>query len=550
MKRFTTVLLSLLLILGLCACNKTDNKTQNQLEKEIGAFEITALQRELASNNEKGLKALDAGRGNPNWINSSVRHAYARLLEFATKESELTFSSESMAGQAKKEGISLRFLESMNLEDATDKFLVDSYNYCINELSINGDDLILEWVDGIVGDYYPSPSRCLTNTEIILNDYLQSTLYNGTNLKDETEIFATEGGSAAMSYIFDAFSHNRLLKANDKIAIATPIFTPYLQIPNVKNYGLVSIDVNSSEGDDWSIPNNELEKLKDKSIKAFFLVNPSNPGSHSLSDETLNKLKEVVEVNPNLIILTDDVYGTFVDNFKTVYSVLPYNTVLVYSFSKLYGVTGHRLGLIAMNKNNICDSLLKQLSKQDKDFLKGEYSIVTTDVENMKFIDRVCADSRSIGLYHTSGLSTPSQIFMDLLSLSHLINKDDDPYIKQCNDLLNERYHALMNALGLKPDDSSRNAKYYAVVHVDDLIEKYYNEEFGEYLSDNYSQVDLLNSFAKKYGVVVMYGPGFDAEDYTIRFSLANLDIEDYVEIANRLMMCMKDYYAEYLSQK
>lgn len=550
MKRFIVVLLSILLVFSLCACNKTNNEAQNQLEKEIGAFEITALQRELANNNEKGLKPLDAGRGNPNWINSKVRYAYARFLEFATKECELTLSSDAMAGQANKEGISSRFLESMKLEDDIDKFLVDSYNYCVNELSINGDDLIKEWVDGIVGDYYPTPSRCLTNTELILNDYLQSTLYNGTNLKDETEIFATEGGSAAMSYIFESFSHNKLLKANDKIAIATPIFTPYLQIPNVKNYGLVSIDVNSNESGDWSIPFEELKKLEDKSIKAFFLVNPSNPGSHSLSDETLNELKEIVKVNPNLIILTDDVYGTFVNNFRTVYSVLPYNTVLVYSFSKLYGVTGHRLGLIAMNKNNICDSLLKQLSKKDKDFLEGEYSIVTTDVENMKFIDRVCADSRSIGLYHTSGLSTPSQIFMDFLSLSHLINKDDDPYIKQCNELLDTRYHALMDALGIKADDSARNAKYYAVVHVDDLIEKYYTEGFGEYLESNYSQVDLLNSFAKKYGVVVMYGPGFDAEDYTIRFSLANLNTEDYIEIANRLTMCMNEYYDEFLNHK
>lgn len=30
----------------------------------------------------------------------------------------------------------------------------------------------------------------------------------------------------------------------------------------------------------------------------------------------------------------------------------------------------------------------------------------------MGFLDRMVADSRSIGLYHTSGLSTPQQVFM------------------------------------------------------------------------------------------------------------------------------------------
>jgi len=44
------------------------------------------------------------------------------------------------------------------------------------------------------------------------------------------------------------------------------------------------------------------------SRKPIFLVNPSNPASHALSDKTLQRLKQVVEKNPNLIILTDDVF--------------------------------------------------------------------------------------------------------------------------------------------------------------------------------------------------------------------------------------------------
>ena len=61
-----------------------------------------------------------------------------------------------------------------------------------------------------------------------------------------------------MAYIFDALSHNRLLKAGDQIAIGTPIFTPYMQIPSVKNYGLVSIDVTSTENENWDIAETEL----------------------------------------------------------------------------------------------------------------------------------------------------------------------------------------------------------------------------------------------------------------------------------------------------
>ena len=108
----------------------------------------------------------------------------------------------------------------------------------------------------------------------------------------------------------------------------------------------------------------ELAKLEDPGVKAFFIVNPSNPASHALSEKTLRRLVQVVEKNPGLIILTDDVYGTFVQDFQTVYSVLPYNTILVYSFSKLYGVTGWRVGLIAMNRDNVCDRLLDELPQE------------------------------------------------------------------------------------------------------------------------------------------------------------------------------------------
>lgn len=169
-----------------------------------------------------------------------------------------------------------------------------------------------------------------------------------------------------MTYIFHTLNHNRLLKPGDKIAIGTPIFTPYLEIPDVNNYGLVPINVVSDEAHNWDIDEEELNKLKDKDIKAFFLVNPSNPASHALSSRTLDALEAVVSENPDLIILTDDVYGTFVEGFESVYSRLPYNTILVYSFSKLYGATGWRTGLVAMSSDNVCDHLLSRLSEEDK----------------------------------------------------------------------------------------------------------------------------------------------------------------------------------------
>ena len=521
-------------------------EAEEQLQKELGAFEITANQRELAKNNEAGYSVLDAGRGNPNWINTQARYAYTRFSDFATRECELDMNEGSMAGHARQEGIGDRFDAAMDPQNETDAFLIAAVDYCVNTLGLDKDTLLKELADAVIGDYYPSPSRCLVCTETILNAYLQSTLYNGADLAAETQIFPTEGGSAAMVYIFEALSHNRLLNPGDQIAIATPIFTPYMQIPSVKNYGLVSIDVSSSEEENWDIAESELAKLEDPSVRAFFLVNPSNPASHALSEKTLERLKQVVEKNPNLIILTDDVYGTFAEDFRTVYSVLPYNTILVYSFSKLYGVTGWRVGLIAMNQSNVCDRLLGELPEEDKAFLREEYAIVTSEPEEMKFLDRVVADSRSIGLYHTSGLSTPSQVFMALMSLTHLVNAEEDPYIRLANKTVRARYTALMNALELPADDSAQNAQYYTLVDVLNLAGNRYGADFADWLRSSRTEIDFLNDLAGRKGVVLMYGPGFSAPEGTVRISLANLNAEDYTEIARRLFELLDDYYVEY----
>ncbi len=66
-------------------------------------------------------------------------------------------------------------------------------------------------------------------------------------------------------------------------------------------------------------------------------------------------MRIVEKKNPGLVIITDDVYGTFVNGFASLMSVLPRNTIGVYSFSKYFGCTGWRLGVIAVNQDNIFD---------------------------------------------------------------------------------------------------------------------------------------------------------------------------------------------------
>ncbi|MEZ9873987.1 aminotransferase class I/II-fold pyridoxal phosphate-dependent enzyme, partial [Vibrio sp. 10N.261.51.C6] len=96
--------------------------------------------------------------------------------------------------------------------------------------------------------------------------------------------------------------------------------------------------------------------------------------SVKFSDETLENLTNFVnEQRSDLFIITDDVYGTFADEFVSLFAKLPYNTLCVYSFSKYFGATGWRLGTIGIHDENVFDDTLRSFSEETQCQLDDRY---------------------------------------------------------------------------------------------------------------------------------------------------------------------------------
>lgn len=527
-----------------------ERKTYEKELEKLGAFEISAEMLHMAKKNERGNTYLNAGRGNPNWINTMARRAFSRIQEFGMQESEKVMHHDDFAGTALEVGIYDRFLEFLDGTDKSDAFLHNAFAYCIETLGIEADPLLKELTDAILGNNYPVPSRCLEHIEQILNAFLEKALYNGEKLALQTKVFPTEGGTAAICYIFESLRRNHLIKKGDRIVINTPIFTPYIHIPNLTMYEMVELNLQAKEETNWRMPVEELDVLLNPEVKAFFLVNPSNPGSHALGTEVLERIGEISKLRKDLIIITDDVYGTFVNGFQSVYAVAPYNTLLVYSYSKLYGATGWRVGLIAMNEDNVFDALIHRLPENIQKKFDNDYGIVTTSPRKLPFIERLAADSRAIGLYHTSGLSTPQQAMMALFSLTHLIYGEEDPYVETAKSIVDKRYHALMDSLGIKPDEGRTNSKYYCLIDVYLIAENRHGKEFADYIRNNFEELDFLVRLSKEEGVVLMDGVGFASIPGTLRVSQANLMIKDYQKIASSILRVMDGYYEGYQGSK
>jgi len=422
-------------------------------------------------------------------------------------------------------------------------FLAEIFAYACNVLKIDGDDFLNEMVDAVLGDHYPTPDRMLTLCEKIVHKYLEQEMLGGDASIGKFDLFATEGGTAAMDYIFTSLSENKLIHKGDKIALGTPIFTPYIEIPRLNDYELVELEIKQDENSDWQYPDSEIEKLADPAVKAFFLVNPSNPTSVSVQQKSLDKIAELVRTRrKDLIVLTDDVYGTFVNGFKSLAAAVPHNTILVYSFSKYFGATGWRLGVIGIHRDNTFDKRIAELPAADKEELHARYCTVILDPDHMKLIDRMVADSRSVALHHTAGLSTPQQVMMVMFALHCLIDRKGD-YKKMTQDIVKKRFEALYSALGVKAPDNKYDARYYTTIDVPKLAKSRYGEDFSGYLVKSFEPIDFVWRLADEKSIVLMDGGGFDAPNMSVRVSLANLDDSAYSAIGKGISELLKDYY-------
>ncbi|MDU6634937.1 MAG: aspartate 4-decarboxylase [Clostridium perfringens] len=515
---------------------------------KISPFEFKNKLIDLAKDKKSAHILLDAGRGNPNWTASTPRDAFFTFGHFAVSETKRTFESCDLAGIPHKEGIYNRFLKFIeeNKNFPAIELLEKIINYGIKEKGFNPDDFLYELCDAIIGDNYPYPDRMLPHIEAIVHDYLLKELCYLPPSK-KFKLFAVEGATAAMCYIFDSLIANELLQRKDKIAIMTPIFTPYLEIPQLPRYDLESIYIHASEINEegsytWQYPKEELNKLKDPSIKALFLVNPSNPPSMAIHDKSKELLKDIVtNYNPNLMIISDDVYGTFVNKFQSLVADLPHNSIGVYSYSKYFGVTGWRLGTLALYEDNIFDKLISELPSDKKEMVNKRYESLSTDPEKIPFIDRIVADSRQVALNHTAGLSTPQQVQMAFFSAFSLVDKENT-YKNQTIDICHRRQRLLFEGLDLPIKENPYDASYYAEFDLLQWALKNYGHEFANYLESNYKPVDVLYKLAEESSIVLLSGGGFQGPEWSVRISLANLDNDAYSEIGTVLRKILEDF--------
>jgi aspartate 4-decarboxylase len=155
------------------------------------------------------------------------------------------------------------------------------------------------------------------------------------------------------------------------------------------------------------------------------------------------------------------------------------------------------------------------------------------------------ADSRTVALHHTAGLSTPQQVMMVLFSLASLVD-GDQRYKTVAQKIVAERYTALYDGLGVDCPVDAYGARYYTTIDVPRLATTRHGQDFADWLVKEHEPIDFVWRLAQEKSIVLMDGGGFDAPNMSVRVSLANLTKPDYAAIGKGISDLLNEYHERF----
>jgi (5-formylfuran-3-yl)methyl phosphate transaminase len=152
---------------------------------------------------------------------------------------------------------------------------------------------------------------------------------------DPDRIIVTSGCSPAIFMLFAA-----LLEKGDEVIISDPHYACYPNFINFVEGRTVTVPVYEEDGFQYR-PKAIREKMTDRT-RAIFINSPSNPTGNLLSAK---RMQTIADMGP--YVVSDEIYHGLVYEGRE-HSILEFtdNAFVINGFSKLYAMTGLRLGYL------------------------------------------------------------------------------------------------------------------------------------------------------------------------------------------------------------
>ncbi len=148
-----------------------------------------------------------------------------------------------------------------------------------------------------------------------------------------------------------------LINPGDEVIIPAPYWVSYPDM--VKLVEGVPVIIHANIQQNFKITPEQLEAAITKKTKLVFFNSPSNPSGKIYSKQDFQALGKVLLKHPHVMILTDDIYEHILwgkEPFSNIVMAVPElyeRTIVMNSLSKVYAMTGWRIGYAAGAKNII-----------------------------------------------------------------------------------------------------------------------------------------------------------------------------------------------------
>ena len=286
-------------------------------------------------------------------------------------------------------------------------------------------------------------------------------------------------GTGGKQIIFNAFLAT--INPEDEVIIPAPYWVSY---PDIVDFaGGKSVVIECDESCEFKISAEKLSAAINAKTKWFILNSPSNPTGSCYTESELLDLSKVLEANPHVNIMSDDIYEHLVYDkfkFKTIAQLNPKlvnQTLTINGVSKAYAMTGWRIGYAAGSK-----SLIKAMGK-----LQSQSTSNPSSISQAASVEALNGDQ--------SFLKSRADVF----------KKRRDFVVKALND---------MNGISC----TSPQGAFYVFPSCKDLFGKKTSE--GKIIEND---EDFVTALLENVGVAVVQGSAFGLNGF-FRISYATSD--------------------------
>ncbi|MDR2967591.1 MAG: pyridoxal phosphate-dependent aminotransferase [Methanobacteriaceae archaeon] len=239
---------------------------------------------------------------------------------------------------------------------------------------------------------YPPPEGFPELKRLILQDL---------NL-ESFDVLITAGGTESLYLCI-----SNILKPDDNIITCDPGYLIIDDFAGRFSNEVISVPIYSSEND-YKLTPDLVKEHMNENTKIIVLIDPLNPLGSSYTEEEMKEFAKIATEN-NIYLLHDITYRDFAQNHFLAAKYAPNHSITIYSFSKVFGMAGMRIGsIIGTSKiinsvrtvliNDLGTNVISQVGaisalKSKKDWIEN---VTTTTRNNQKIIKEAIDEIKGV----------------------------------------------------------------------------------------------------------------------------------------------------------